>query len=88
MATLRGYLGRCPRHGPVTRVTDLDFYRWCNGDIHCTTCHRRLDFDLIEGRTGPGRCDARCWDAIRSSCKCSCGGHEHARTFGVFERAD
>lgn len=82
--TTTAFIAICPRHKIVARVETL---QPGTNNFHCPECGRLTEWTRIEGKTGTGKCDSRCWDSIRGKCKCVCGGVHHATTFGVFERA-
>lgn len=88
METPVALIATCKLHGLIARITITPRfdYNVTNRPVHCVQCRRGAFLVTVYGKPGVGRCDARCWDSIRAACKCSCGGHAHATTFGVFER--
>ncbi len=89
MKTPTAAIATCSRHGLANRFEFADYVqamRAGGASIYCL-CGRLLNWTVIDGTVGTGKCDARCWDSIRATCRCSCGGRAHATTFGVFERS-
>ncbi len=85
------HMGICSRHKLVERIEDTEFVRLARagkvGNWRCSQCNRLLQWEPITGTKTGAKCGPACTDAIRSKCRCSCGGIHHATTFGVFERA-
>jgi hypothetical protein len=53
------------------------------GDVEngiCAGCNRMMTYEPLVGRVSDvHKCDARCLNARRGSCECSCGGANHGK---------
>jgi hypothetical protein len=72
------YIGRCKDcKAVVVSILDrpvLFFYEF----IDCPTCGKGAKCERVSGRRSDSKkCDARCLNAKRSSCECSCVGANH-----------
>jgi hypothetical protein len=44
----------------------------------CPSCGKNVTIERVFGSVKDSKkCDARCWNAKRSDCECSCGGKNH-----------
>lgn len=89
---VRRYRGEIVWEGDVSvpgfvvdhRVVELrDALRRWQGLVGCVEHRRALRGDVVNGTHNPDVvCDARCMNARRSSCECSCGGANHGGAHG------
>lgn len=68
-------------------IVEEAFYSFSQAFDHifpmCVEHHRNLRWTTVQGRQNDEvRCDARCMNARRSSCECSCGGANHGGRWG------
>jgi hypothetical protein len=72
------YIGKCLIcKRTVSAILDrpvLFFYE----RVRCPDCDKNIKCERVSGRKSEGKkCDARCLNAKRSSCECSCSGANH-----------
>lgn len=68
-------IGTCKACKTTFAVTDTTVWRKIIRP--CPTCSTQTALDRVSGVKSDKKCDARCQNAKRGECECSCGGENH-----------